>query len=210
MDTASIFDLLRKKIIQAIPKNIRSWIREYHSSRRTSRSPDRAILTDIIIPAFAETPDFGLGAEILWIGTRSYTKGYYALLEKQGARCWTLDIDPEAERWGRPGRHTVGDVLALKALFPDRRFDAIFFNGVLGWGVDTPDDQQAATKAIAAVSKPEGWLLVGWNTNRISDPLETAALTPWFAPVSLPNFGTRQVVEGCTHVYDILRLRPLQ
>jgi len=210
MDTASIFGLLRKKLIRAVPKNIRWWIREYHSSRRISLSPDRAILTEIIIPAFAKTSESGLGSDILWIGTRRYTKGYYALLEKQGARCWTLDIDPRAKRWGRPGRHIVGDVLALEALFPDRRFDAVFLNGVLGWGVDTPDDQQAASRAMAAVCKSEGWLLVGWNTNRISDPLETAILAPWFAPVPLPNFGTRRVVEGCTHVYDILRRRPRQ
>jgi hypothetical protein len=58
---------------------------------------------------------------------------------------------------------------------------------------------------MATVMKPNGWLLIGWNTDRMSDPLKFGFAERWFEHVPLPGFAARYVVDGCTHVYDTYR-----
>jgi SAM-dependent methyltransferase len=194
---------LFKKII---PPNVRIWLREFRSDYQTRRSPDRVVLVKEIIPALLRTPEFTVGADVLWIGCRRYTKDYYRLLEKNGARCWTIDIDKSVSRWGHSDRHVTGDIRTLKEIFTDKHFDAIFCNGIFGWGIDTTNAQREATEAMAAVSKPNGWMLLGWDINRIPDPIHT--VTPWFERFSLSEFGERKIIEGYyKHVYDVFRRR---
>lgn len=190
---------------KVVPKPLRQRIAEYFNSLRTARSPDRAILTEKIFPALSQTSALAPGAAVLWIGCRRYTMTYYALLECNGAQCWTLDIDPTVSRWGREGRHQVGDILDLAKLFSDMRFEAILCNGVFGFGIDTVVQQRRASEAMAGVLKPGGWLLLGWNTDRLLDPLQTGVMMPWFEPAHLPGFGEHHPVAGCTHVYDLFR-----
>ncbi len=188
-----------------LPPSMRHWIAEYRSNIRTSRSPDRAVLIGAIFPGFAHTKAFSPGARVLWIGCRRYTKGYYRVIEGHGAKCVTIDIDPAVKRWGSRSRHVTGDVLALASIFPSDYFDAVLCNGILGWGVDAPKDQAQALDSIAAVLKPDGLLMLGWNTNRIEDPIASSIVGRQFEPYSLQGFGERQFIEGCTHVFDIFR-----
>jgi len=188
---------------RAIPAGLRAWLRD----ARTGWSPDRAVLANAIIPALAGARALANGSDVLWIGCRRYTTRYYRLIERDGARCWTVDIDPDVQRFGRAGRHVIGDVRKLNLLFPDRRFETVLCNGVFGFGIDAISDQIAACAAMAAVMKPGGWMLLGWNTDRIPDPLIGGVANRWFKPFSLPGVGRRRMVEGCTHVYDVFRRR---
>jgi len=187
----------------AVSASFRAWLRDL----RTGRSPDRAVLANVIIPALAGAQALVNGSDALWIGCRRYTTRYYRLIERHGARCWTLDFDPDVQRFGRAGRHVVGDIRKLDSLFPDQRFESVFCNGVFGFGIDAMPDQIAACAAMAAVMKPGGWMLLGWNTDRIPDPLIGGVADRWFEPSSLPGVGRRKMVEGCTHVYDVFRRR---
>jgi hypothetical protein len=181
-----------------------SWLR--HQLRyarcggRTERSPDRLILVEGLLPAFADHC-----ARILWIGVRRYTAAYPAALERNGAACWTLDIDPAARRWGHPRRHLTCDLLRLADLDPQLRFDAVLCNGVFGYGVDTPERQQAAVRAMGAAIADGGWLMLGWNSHRVQDPLPAALATGLFRPTPLAGLSPRLEVAGTTHVFDILR-----
>ena len=188
-----------------LPGGIHGWAQKIVEDSQISRSPDRAVLLEEVFPALGRTTALSSGSKVLWIGCRRYTKKYYALIEHQGAECWSIDVDPSMQRWGRPGRHIVGDILELPRLFPGHSFDAVLCNGILGWGVDTTADQLKAFGAMAAVLKPGGWLLNGWNTDRISDPLKSGIADRWFEHVPLPGFRARYVVGGCTHVYDTYR-----
>ncbi|WP_198026514.1 class I SAM-dependent methyltransferase [Bradyrhizobium sp. ARR65] len=169
------------------------------------RFPDRAILLETIFPALGQTRAMANTSRVLWIGCRPYTTLYYDLIEQKGAECWSIDIDPEMQPFGRPGHHITGDMLKLEQLFPANYFDAVLCNGVLGYGVDRPADQLRGFEALAAVTKPDGWLLIGWNTDRISDPLKLALANRRFEHAPLPGVTARYVVEGCTHVYDTYR-----
>jgi len=178
----------------------RRWLASALSYLRTTTSPDRRLLVRELLPAFA-----GLGGEILWVGVRRYTRAYPARLERRGAICWTTDIDPRWSRFGRRGRHLVGDVLRVDEAFPPGQFRAVLCNGVFGWGVDDPAAQGAALAAMARVLEPGGWLLLGWNTDRTDDPLEHPDLARWFEPAALGALPARRPVPGTTHVYDLLR-----
>jgi SAM-dependent methyltransferase len=198
---------LARVVVDSLPNAAADWIWQLANDRRTSQSPDRVVLVRQVFPALRRASALSKGANVLWIGCRRYTRGYYALLERDGAQCASIDIDPFAERWGRRGRHLVGDILDLPNIFPTGQFDAVLCNGVLGWGVDAPADQLKAFEAMAAVMAPQGWLLVGWNTDRMDDPLISGLGAKWFDHIALPEFRERYAVGGCTHVFDTYRRR---
>jgi len=192
-------------VARQLPVGIREWAQQIAADRRASHSRDQAVLLEEVFPALGRTTALSANSKVLWIGCRRYTKKYYALLEQQGAECWSVDSESGMKWWGRSGRHMTGDMLELRRLFPARFFDAVLCNGILGWGGDTPADQLKAFEALATVMKPGGWLLIGWDTDRISDPLKSRLADRWFEHVPLPGFSARYVVDGCTHVYDTYR-----
>lgn len=166
-------------------------------AKRFRALPDRKCLAEVYIPALA-----GEGGRILWVGCRAYTAEDYGHLEADGAEVWTTDIDPEAERWGRPGRYRTGDICEIDDVFPDMIFDAIVCNGVLGFGVDAPAQQRRAFQAMAHVLRPDGRLLLGWNRGRIDDPLLAGLCEPWFRPVPFAGEEPRVTFADTTHVYN--------
>lgn len=205
--TRRVRDTVVSRAHRHAPAAVRRWWEDCAVAARVSRSPDRAVLQDVIFPRVRALLAADGEADILWIGCARFTRTYYRVLEGAGARCWTLDIDPAVARWGRRGRHVIGDVAMLARLFPGWRFHAIFCNGVFGYGIDTVAAQGAAIEAMARATVPGGWLLLGWNTHKVADPRESGILTSWYESAELADFGARQVVPGCTHVYDVLRLR---
>lgn len=159
--------------------------------------PDRRVMADSYVPALAAD-----GGRILWVGCREYTLDDYAALEAHGGQVWTTDIDAAAERWGRKGRHRTGDICEADRSFSDMTFDAIVCNGVLGYGVDSPEQQQRALRALAAILRPGGRLLLGWNTDKIDDPVAASLTQADFEPTPLGDQPTRVRFDAVTHVYD--------
>ena len=177
--------------------------READRRRRSAKAarirslPDRRVMADSYVPALATD-----GGRILWVGCREYTLDDYAALEAQGGEVWTTDIDAAAERWGREGRHRTGDVCEADRLFSDMTFDAIVCNGVLGYGVDSPEQQRKALKALAAILRPGGRLLLGWNTDKIEDPVAAGLTSGLFTPTPFAGQAERVRFDAVTHVYD--------
>lgn len=159
--------------------------------------PDRLLMADAWIPAFAAE-----GGRILWVGCRAYTATDYAALEAKGAQVWTTDIDPDAARWGQAERHRTGDVCDIDTVFPDITFDAILCNGVFGYGVDDTDMQRRAAAAMAAILRPGGRLLLGWNTDKIADPVAAGVMEPWFDATAFAEQPPRVGFDTVTHIYD--------
>ncbi|MDD5586305.1 MAG: class I SAM-dependent methyltransferase [Alphaproteobacteria bacterium] len=180
---------------------IRRWI-DLFVYRRIVESPDRIILQRDILPAFS-----ALGGKLLWVGCRRYTAGYYAVLEQNGGTCRTLDFDPAVAKWGLAGRHHVADLLDVAKLFAPGTFDAVLCNGVFGYGVDNAESQIRAFEAMAAVIKPDGWLMLGWNAHKLEIPLALKLAEPWFESAALPGLRRIQKVDGTTHVFALLRRR---
>jgi SAM-dependent methyltransferase len=81
----------------------------------------------------------------------------------------------------------------------------VLCNGVFGFGVDTRAAQLAALKAMGRILKPGGRLLLGWNTDRVEDPLTLDFVQSCFdADGSIAN-GVRNAVPGAGYVFDFLR-----
>lgn len=161
--------------------------------------PDRRLLIETYIPALAQG-----GGRILWVGCRAYTRDDYPALGRQGAEVWTTDIDPKAARWGQAGRHRTGDVCAIDQVFADQAFDVVVCNGVLGFGADSLEMQDQALAAMAHILRPGGLLLLGWNTDKIDDPL-TVPSAAAYAPTPFAGQPPRVRFDAVTHVYDTLR-----
>ena len=183
-------------------KRLLKWLANPGLRKQIARSPDRLVLVGEMLPVFARRP-----GQILWVGVRAYTKGYPAVLEQRGAICWTTDIMPASARWGRAGRHWTGDLLEIGEVFAPGSFSTVLCNGVFGFGVDTVEMQAKAFEAMAKVLQPGGVLLLGWNTDRIPDPLAAQAWRPLFERSGLEGLPERRHIEGTTHVYDLLRRR---
>ena len=92
-------------------------LRELRKGWYVLQFPDRAVLIGQILPALSKP-----GTAILWVGCQAYTRRYPVIIERQGAECWTLEIDPAERRWGHPKRHTVGDLRNVGALYPPDYF----------------------------------------------------------------------------------------
>jgi SAM-dependent methyltransferase len=185
-----------------VPSPVRLWVKDILNAQRVRRNPGRIGLVNEILPAYA-----ACGGRILWIGCRRYTKDYGRLLEKGGGECWTVDIERQHAKWGEKGRHLTGDLLFIDQLVPAGSFDSVLCNGVFGFGVDTQAAQLAALRTIARILKPGGRLLLGWNTDRIEDPLSLDFVQEAFAGDELTEHGPRWAIPEAGYVYGFLRRR---
>jgi SAM-dependent methyltransferase len=189
-----------RSVKKLMPGPIRLWVKDILNARRVKKNPGRIALVNEILPAYA-----ACGGRILWIGCRRYTKGYGRLLEKCGGECWTVDIEIGHAKWGEKGRHLTGDLLAIDRLVAASSFDSVLCNGVFGFGVDTSSAQMAALRAMATILKPAGRLLLGWNTDRIEDPLNLDFVQEAFVSDDLTLQGARWAIPEAGYVYDFLR-----
>lgn len=182
-----------------LPQRVRRFLRVWRESRIMAHRPDRKLLVGRILPALSKP-----GVTILWVGCQPYTQPYIKMIERRGAVCCTLEIDPAAAAWGHPRRHLVGDLQSVARLYQPRQFAVALVNGIFGYGVDTRQGQEAAVKGLAQVIKPGGILMLGWNTDRSFDPMQLPAVNQFFIRAQQPGFEQRITFPKATHVYDFL------
>ena len=105
---------------------------------------------------------------VLFVGCKPYTARYGRRLTGVGIDYWTTDIDPAAAMWGERNHHIVGDVTLIDDLCSPNSFDAVLLNGVIGdgTGLDEEDQMNRAVTAIARILRPNGILLIGWNSSK--------------------------------------------
>lgn len=167
--------------------------------------PDRRHLERVVLPAVAAARY----RRVLFVGVSRVpdTRDYPTRFGLGRTEFWTLDADPSAAAWGGP-RHRTGDVRDLGLLFPPEHFGAVLLNGVFGWGVDTPADQDAAVRQCRLASEAGGLLVVGWNTGRCADPATLPALRAGYRPVPLAGWPPRVTFPNATdHVLDTYAAR---
>lgn len=196
-----INSMFRKAVRPFVPLRLRKALIQWMGDYGVSRSPDRVFLKDTLLPEVGKR-----GGRILFVGCRRYTASYPKILEGYGAKCWTIDIDPAAARWGAKGRHTVADVRYIARHFSPEFFDTVVLSGVFGFGVDTDLLQNTVLVAVDAVLKRDGLLVLGWNTDRSRDPKELEELQRRFSAAVLGGLESR-TFEGSTHVFEFLLAR---
>lgn len=161
-------------------------------------SQDRKVLETIILPKVAAARH-----RVLFVGCEIYTAHYRTFFRQNDYH--TLDYDPGKRRYGAR-QHTVGSATELDRYYPEGWFDAVIFNGVLGYGVDDLAGAEAAIAACRAVLKPEGLLVVGWNDRPDVRALMEASeeLKRGLKPVVFEPLGVAQTepIDVVKHVYS--------
>ncbi len=161
------------------------------------RMPDRRYLDTVIIPALAHA---GM-QRILSVGCASYTSHNPALCAQLGMECWTTDILPENARWGNPQHHITADIKDIRTHVPPGHFDAVLFNGVMGYGV-TGAMMEAVAPALHAILGPDGILVIGWNRGLVEDPCTLKAVSDRFRHTCALALPARTEINRSTHVFD--------
>ncbi len=118
---------------------------------------DRRLLGRVILPYFAERPEF---QRILFVGCAWYTRGYESVFRSRDY--WTLDADPAKRRWGSRN-HVVDSLAAIGSHFEQAALDLIICNGVFGWGLDAKKEVESAFSGCHACLRDGGVLVLGWN-----------------------------------------------
>ncbi|KAK9844960.1 hypothetical protein WJX74_009058 [Apatococcus lobatus] len=122
---------------------------------------DRKVLLEEILPAIYQlSPP---PKRLLWIGVQPYTLRYEYLLNSHGIEMTTLEMDLAQALYGSSLHHIVGPVQDAAKHFEASSFDVVIINGVIGWGVDSAPDIEAAFQALYTVLKRRGLLVVGYN-----------------------------------------------
>lgn len=75
-------------------------------------------------------------------------------------------------------------------------------NGIFGFGIDTVEQMDRSVEAIASVIKSGGLFILGWDTDKTSDPAELRSLQLNFRPIDRSGFLKRTTFPSSTHVYD--------
>jgi hypothetical protein len=188
---------LRKEIRQR-----RQAIRERRVAAETRQLPDRQFMESEIFPWLA-----GRGTKtLLSIGCRVYTDHYERVLAGHGIELTTSDIDPSARPYGA-ARHVTADVTLLKPSDFDGPFDAILFNGVIGFGLNEQPFIDNGLAALAQLVSPGAPLISGWNIGRGFEPDAQVYGKAGFDEAPGPTGRSRVRFEGVTHVYDFLQRR---
>lgn len=165
--------------------------------RYVNTLPDRQYWQRVILPT-VQTSGWN---RLLFVGCEPYTNKVHEPIEQHGVECWTTDIVPENARWGNPQRHITADVAKIDEHFTDGYFDAILFNGVMGYGVDGELMKKVAP-ALERVLHDEGVLLIGWNQGNVEDPCTLNWVTALFEHKAMRDLPERMTFAKSTHVFD--------
>jgi SAM-dependent methyltransferase len=162
---------------------------------------DRRYMSEEIIPVLAASNV----RRLLFVGCKEYTARYGKRLTRAGVDYWTTDIDPAAAIWGERDHHIVCDIAKIDQVCPAESFDAVLLNGVLGDGIDEESVMNRALTAIARILRPNGILLIGWNSEKKHpNPLELSGVTTNFRHGSTLSLPARKTFADTDHIYDWL------
>lgn len=188
-----------------VPRKVRLLAKmRWKNGRWRLATPDRVVLEDVVVPGILAT---GEVHDVLDIGVAWYTRNYPRLF--RGADYWSVDVDPREARHRRGQHHTLS-ATRLTDAFAQDAFDLVLCNGVIGWGLNRREQVEQGLDACAAVLRPGGWFVVGWNDvpgHRVEGLEEMLAAR--FDRAELPALGADRYITDThyKHRYDIFRAR---
>ena len=120
-------------------------------------SEDRSILECLIFPYYQLSREH---QRIVFVGTAWYTHGYTRMFSRKIYT--TIDPNPANAAYGAE-QHIVDVVGNLERYMAPGSVDAIFLNGVVGWGLNARDEAETAFAACYRCLRKGGHFLIGWN-----------------------------------------------
>lgn len=147
---------------------------------------DRAVLENVIFPFYQLS---AAHRRILFVGCDWYTAGYARRMSFKTFA--TIDPDPARARFGATA-HQVAPMRRLTDAHAAGSLDLVICNGVIGWGLDDPDEAERSFDAAWTALRPGGHFVVGWNDVARHAPFDVTGLASLrrFAPIAFPPLGT--------------------
>jgi hypothetical protein len=133
-------------------------------------SPDRSILEETILPYFGQNKYY---QRVLFVGCSAYTQWYEKFFENK--EYWTIDHKHIKRKYGSQ-RHIVDNIVNLARYFRHNYFHVIIMNGVIGFGLDKPDEIEKALDACFDMLDRGGILMLGWNDHPTRMPIDISAI----------------------------------
>jgi hypothetical protein len=154
-----------------------------------AESEDRRLLECRILPFYQLSEAH---QRIVFVGVDWYTYGYARLFRLK--EFVTLDANAKRVRWGA-SRHIVGLMQDLTEHCAPGSVDAVFANGLVGFGLDCPLEGRKAFAAARTILRPQGHFLLGWNELEGHMPFSAteAALDAGFRPIEFGPLGAHAI-----------------
>jgi SAM-dependent methyltransferase len=195
--------LIRSRIAGRLGTWSRHWQEfraDMHSGMQTE---DRFYLEQRIFPYFLARATV---QDILFVGVAWYTHQYERTFADR--RFWTMELDPDRRRFGAR-RHITDSVSRLDRYFEPGSLDLIIINGVVGFGLNDPDEFARTIEACHEALRPGGVLVLGWNDIPSLQPfaVPTHPALSQFEPLVFPPLGTCQFTTTTDnrHTYSFLQ-----
>ena len=172
--------------------------------------PDRRFLVSRIFRYFSESRKI---RRILFVGVRRYTKKYESKFSPD-QKFVTIDYDEAIKKFGAH-RHIVDDVrqCGRHVSTPIEKFDLIFLNGIIGYGLNDSESVNDGLAALAAVMHPKAWLVIGNHPEQtqVVNLDNLPAMISFFTPTAFPPTGHKThsfklpTYSGFHHEYRFYR-----
>ena len=172
--------------------------------------PDRRFLVSEIFRHFSKSHDIH---RILSVGVRRYTRKYEHEFSRDQTFV-TVDYDIGVRGFGAR-HHFIADVRKCDRLFSkkDEKFDLIFLNGIIGYGLNDSESVNDGLTALAAIAHPEAWLVIGNHPaqTKLVNLDQLPAMNSFFTPTAFPPTGLQAhsfklpTYSGVHHEYRFYR-----
>lgn len=185
---------------------LRRIVRKYWRHPVISRLPSRTYMQTDLLPAVAAAGC----RKMLFVGSQGYNKPFYDACTRAGIEVWSIDYEAAASEFGAPAGHFIGDIREVDRVAEGHVFDVIFYNGVLGFGINTAQGSRRALEAIGRVAAPGAILLVGWNSGRTAGQ-EISVIRERLKRLELPGVLSEKEfapkgLQTYAHRYELFRL----
>jgi hypothetical protein len=165
---------------------------------------DRRVMEDVIFPYYRADPRF---KTILFVGCNTYTSHYQKRFFAD-KNYWTIEPDATLRRFGA-AQHVVAPLEEVGRHFEAGYFDLIICNGVLGWGLDRPEQCEAAFAQSYECLRIGGELAFGWDDipRRTPFVLDEVPSVARFPKIAFPPLGTWRYLTDTPyrHTFDFYR-----
>jgi hypothetical protein len=162
---------------------------------------DRRVLERVIFRYYAARPEV---RSVLFVGCQWYTRHYERAFFSRHDY-WTIEPAEEARKYGAR-QHVIAPLERLDAFFPERYFDLIICNGVFGYGLDSPEQCEAAFDHCYTRLAEGGHFVLGWDDVPARTPLSLASIESLkrFRRVPFPPLGTERYLTDTSyrHIYE--------
>jgi hypothetical protein len=155
------------------------------------RTKDRRILEQLVFPYFVKDIHFH---RILFVGCDYYTWHYRKIFQTK--EYWTIEPRAIMSVFGAK-RHIIGYLRQIDEHFEKDSLNVIICNGVLGYGLDDPQEIENSLGKCFFCLREGGILVLGWDIKEnLFLPLDKYKSLQQFHPFVFPTLGTSKYPTG--------------